>query len=140
MGTRFPHSILSTETIISSQFAGSEPGILALSDDSHFLYAGIDGASRVQRFTLPDLGRDINYSLGNGGFIIGANFAKDLQVAPGAPNTTAVTTQQGTVTIFDDATPRASDAATAEVRSSGAPMPRACSAPGVASTTCLLFP
>ncbi len=100
----------STETIISSQFAGSEPGILALSDDSHFLYAGIDGASRVQRFTLPDFGRDIDYSLGNGGFN-GANLANDLQVAPGAPHTTAVTTQQGTVTIFDDDTPRASDAA-----------------------------
>jgi hypothetical protein len=100
----------STETIISSQFAGSEPGILALSDDSHFLYAGIDGASRVQRFTLPDFGRDINYSLGNGGFINGANFAKDLQVAPGAANTTAVITQGGTITVFDDATPRAATA------------------------------
>jgi hypothetical protein len=96
----------STETIISSQFAGSEPDILALSGDSHFLYAGIDGASRVQRFTLPDLGQDINYSLGNGGFINGANFAKDLQVAPGAPNTTAVITQGGTITVFDDGTPR----------------------------------
>jgi hypothetical protein len=100
----------STETIISSQFAGSEPGVLALSDDSHFLYAGIDGASRVQRFTLPDFGRDINYSLGNGGFINGANFAKDLQVAPGAPNTTAVITQGGTITVFDDATPRVATA------------------------------
>ena len=100
----------STETIISSQFAGSEPGILALSDDSHFLYTGIDGASRVQRFTLPDFGRDINYALGNGGFSTGANFAKDLQVAPGAPNTTAVITQGGTITVFDDATPRAATA------------------------------
>jgi hypothetical protein len=99
-----------TETIISSQFAGSEPGVLALSDDSHFLYAGIDGASRVQRFTLPDFGRDINYSLGNGGFINGANFARDLQVAPGAPNTTAVITQGGTITVFDDATPRTATA------------------------------
>jgi hypothetical protein len=99
-----------SETIVSSQFAGSEPGVLALSDDSHFLYAGIDGASRVQRFTLPDFGRDINYSLGNGGFINGANFAKDLQVAPGAPHTTAVITQGGTITVFDDATPRAATA------------------------------
>jgi hypothetical protein len=99
-----------SETIISSQFAGSEPGVLALSDDSHFLYAGIDGSSRVQRFTLPDFGRDINYSLGNGGFINGANFARDLQVAPGAPNTTAVITQGGTITVFDDATPRTATA------------------------------
>lgn len=100
-----------SESIISSQFAGSEPGILALSDDSHFLYAGLDGASRVQRFTLPDLATDISYPLGNGGFGTGANSARDLQVAPGAPHITAVSTQQGIVTIFDDATPRASDAA-----------------------------
>lgn len=96
----------STGTIVSSQFAGSEPDILALSDDSHFLYAGLDGASKVQRFTLPDFARDISYSLGTGGFNAGTNFAKDLQVAPGAPNTTAVTTQGGTITIFDDATAR----------------------------------
>ena len=100
-----------SETIISSQFAGSEPGILALSDNSQFLYAGLNGAAKVQRFTLPDLGTDISYPLGNGGFGIGPNSAQDLQVAPGAPHTTAVATQQGIVTIFDDATPRASDAA-----------------------------
>jgi hypothetical protein len=29
--------------------AGSKAGVLALSDDSHFLYAGLDGRSRVQR-------------------------------------------------------------------------------------------
>lgn len=100
-----------SETIISSQFAGSEPGVLALSDDSLFLYAGLNGGSKVQRFTLPDLGRDVSYPLGNGGFGSGPNIAQDLQVAPGAPHTTAVATQQGIVTIFDDATPRASDAA-----------------------------
>jgi hypothetical protein len=100
----------STETIISSQFAGSEPGVLALSDDSQFLYAGIDGGSKVQRFTLPDLATDVSYPLDNGGFSVGPNTAQDLQVAPGAPHTTAVTTARGTVTVFDDATPRASTA------------------------------
>jgi sugar lactone lactonase YvrE len=99
-----------SETIISSQFAGSEPGVLALSDDSHFLYAGLNGASKVQRFTLPDLATDVSYPLGNGGFNVGANTAQDLQVAPGAPHTTAVTTAQGTVIVFDDVTPRAGTA------------------------------
>jgi hypothetical protein len=99
-----------SETIISSQFAGSEPGVLALSDDSQFLYAGINGASKVQRFTLPDMATDVSYSLGNGGFSVGANAALDLQVAPGASHTTAVVTTQRGGTIFDDATPRASTA------------------------------
>jgi len=96
-----------SETIISSQFAGSEPGVLALSDDSQFLYAGINGAAKVQRFTLPGLATDVSFSLGNGGFAAGPNIPLDLQVAPGAPHTTAVTTQSGTITVFDDATPRA---------------------------------
>jgi hypothetical protein len=96
-----------SETIISSQFAGSEPGVLALSDDSQFLYAGINGAAKVQRFALPSLGTDVSYSLGSGGFAVGPNIPEDLQVAPGSPHTTAVTTQGGTITVFDDATPRA---------------------------------
>src|SRR5581483_3280213 len=38
--------------VISSEFAGSEPNVLALSDDGQFIYAGIDGASQVKRFAL----------------------------------------------------------------------------------------
>ncbi len=99
-------------TITSSQFAGSEPNVIAISDDSQFLYAGIDGSSSVQRFTLPALSPDISYSLGSSSFY-GPYYAFDLQVAPGAPHTTAVTRgafdvsppDQGGITIFDDGTP-----------------------------------
>ncbi|MCU1241416.1 MAG: hypothetical protein JWO71_2142, partial [Candidatus Acidoferrum typicum] len=99
-------------TITSAQPAGSNPNVLAISDDSQFLYAGVDGAASVQRFTLPGLAPDISYALGSGS--LGPYFALDLQVAPGAPHTTAVTlgnngspAAQGGITIFDDATPRA---------------------------------
>ncbi|MGO9451869.1 MAG: hypothetical protein ACLQDV_12650 [Candidatus Binataceae bacterium] len=99
---------LASGQISSSQFAGSEPDVLAISDDSQFLYAGLDGAASVQRFTLPSLTTDINYSLGR------TYFALDLQVAPGAPHTTAVSLgnmgvspeAEGGITIFDDSTPR----------------------------------
>jgi hypothetical protein len=95
--------------VISSQFAGSEPNVLALSDDSQFLYAGIDGASLVQRFALPDFATDVHYQLGDAFF--GLITALDLQVAPGAPHTSAVLTSginpSGKLTVFDDATPRA---------------------------------
>jgi len=102
-----------TGAITSSVAAGSNPDVLAISDDSHFLYAGIDGSSSVQRFTLPGLGKDINYSLGSNS-IFGPNFALDLQVAPGAPHTTAVSlgnagvspSAEGGITIFDDAVAR----------------------------------
>ena len=60
----------------------------------------------------PGLTPDISYSLGN--YSDGsAYYALDIQVAPGAPHTTAVTrgadvdpAAQGGITIFDDSTPR----------------------------------
>ena len=103
-----------TATISSAQPAGSNPNVLAISDDSQFLYAGIDGSASVQRFTLPSLATDINYALPTDSFGGGPFFALDLQVAPGAPHTTAVTlavsgsspAAQGGITIFDDSTAR----------------------------------
>ncbi len=97
-----------TAKIVGEQFAGSNPDVLGISDDNQFLYAGIHGSSSVQRFTLPLLATDINYSLGTAS--AGPFFALDLQVAPGAPHTTAVTlavssstpSAQGGITIFDD--------------------------------------
>jgi hypothetical protein len=100
-------------TTIGNCQAGNEPDVLAISDDSQFLYVGEDGTGSVQRFTLPGLVPDISYSLGN--YSNGAPYyALDLQVAPGAPHTTAVTKGDadlsdravGGITIFDDSTPR----------------------------------
>jgi hypothetical protein len=96
-----------------SVYAGSEPDVLAISDDSQLLYVGLDGSSTVQRFTLPTLASDISYSLGSNS-IFGPYFAMDLQVAPATPRTTAVTlgafnvspAAVGGLAIFDDATMR----------------------------------
>jgi hypothetical protein len=101
-----------TAKIVGEQFAGSNPDVLGISDDNQFLYAGIHGSSSIQRFTLPSLAADINYSLGTASG--GPFFALDLQVAPGSPHTTAVTlavssstpSAQGGITIFDDGTAR----------------------------------
>src|SRR6185437_2938666 len=105
---------LSTATFSGAQFAGSNPNLLALSDDSQFLYAGIDGTSSVQRFTLSSFGApDILYSVPPISFG-GPATAVDLQVAPGAPHTTAMVPGSANsgpfgqpFSIFDDATPRA---------------------------------
>ncbi len=101
-----------TATMVTCQTAGSEPDVLAISDDSQYLYVGEDGTGTVQRFILPGLVPDITYSLGNYGNGV-PYFALDLQVAPGAPHTTAVTlgapvdpAAQGGIMIFDDSTPR----------------------------------
>lgn len=106
----------STGSIQSTQFAGSEPDALAISDDSQFLYAGLDGSSSVQRFKLPSVVPDINYLLGSGAYPYGPFFAYDLQVAPGLPHTTAVSrggcftcslvSAVGGMEIYDDATSR----------------------------------
>ena len=104
---------LTTAKIVGEQFAGSNPHLLAISSDSQFLYAGIDGAAAVRRFTLPGLGIDVSYALGADSFF-GPYTALDLQAAPGAPHTTAVSLANtgftpsalGGITIFDDATAR----------------------------------
>ncbi len=74
--------------ITSAQSAGTNPNVLAMSDDGQFLYAGISGS--VQRFTLPALTPGISYPLGSD-FLGAPHVALDLQVAPGEPHTTAVT-------------------------------------------------
>ena len=98
-----------SKNVISSQFAGSQPNVLALSGDSQFVYAGIDGGARVNRYALPAFTLDTSYSLGSSGFS-GPLTALDLQVAPGASHTSAVVSSgfnpSGKITIFDDATPR----------------------------------
>lgn len=103
-----------TGSIQSAQFAGSEPDALALSDDSQFLYAGVDGASSVQRFTVPNMLPDIKYSLGAGPYPQGPYYGVDVEVAPGLSHTTAVSRGAfnvspialGGMAIFDDATMR----------------------------------
>lgn len=97
---------------------GNEPDVLAISDDSQFLYAGMDGTGTVQRYILPALTPDVSYSLGNYEPSV-PYFALDLQVAPSAPHTTAVSlgvmnldpAAQGGVAVFDDVTERPAIAA-----------------------------
>jgi hypothetical protein len=102
-----------TSIIFANQYAGAQPNHLALSEDGQFLYASIDGSSSIQRFLLPNLQPDINFGLGDDPNY-GPYYALDVQIAPGAPHTTAVTrgvvpvspVSMGGVEIFDDATPR----------------------------------
>jgi len=96
----------------ASQFAGSEPGTLALSDDGQYLYVGLGGASSVNRFVLPGLAPDVEIPLGRDA-TYGPYYAGDLQVAPGAPRAVAVSLgvrgyswSANAVAVFDDATQR----------------------------------
>jgi hypothetical protein len=99
--------------------ASSNPNRLAMSDDSQFLYVGLDGTSSVQRFTFPGLKKDISISLGANAYSP-TSVASDIQVAPATPHTIAVAlravipntssseTAPGAagLVIFDDTLPR----------------------------------
>ena len=105
-----------------SQNAGGAPDMLALASDGSYLYAGIDGATTgsIQRFTLPNLGMDINIPLGSdivnfgtGTINLGPYHAMDVEAAPGSPHTIAVVRSGPSggssdcgVVIYDDALAR----------------------------------
>jgi hypothetical protein len=104
-------------TITKTAFAGSQPNLLAISDDGQYLYVSLDGSSSVQRFTLPDLTPDISASLGPATFF-GPGTALALDVAPGHPHTwmasvgnvgVSPAAQEG-ITVFDDGVARPSSA------------------------------
>ena len=102
--------------VISSQFAGSEPQVLALSGDSSFIYVGNKASANVQRVALPAMASDVSYSVGGDPFF-GPFFPLDIEVAPGAPHTAAVTiggngfpAARGGLAIFDDSTERPTQA------------------------------
>jgi uncharacterized repeat protein (TIGR01451 family) len=86
-----------TGTIEWSLFVGSEPGRLALSDDGHWLYVALDGATGIQRVDLPNHALDIQFSLGsdasNGTYRVG-----DMEVLPGQPDSVAVSRVSATST------------------------------------------
>ena len=90
------------------------PDRLAISDDGKYLYVGLDGKGTVQRLLLPALTPDISIPLGSDP-TLGITHALDLQVAPGASKTIAVSKgvvqapsiqAQGGIAIYDDAVQR----------------------------------
>jgi hypothetical protein len=102
-----------TTYAITRCIGGSEPNVLAISDDSQFLYVGMDGTNTVQRYILPALTPDIDFSVGTDPYD-GPYFALDIQVAPGASHTIAVSRgiknldpdTEGGIAIYDDGVQR----------------------------------
>ncbi|HEV2399900.1 MAG TPA: IPT/TIG domain-containing protein [Candidatus Sulfotelmatobacter sp.] len=82
-----------TGAITGYYFAGSEPYYLALSNNSSYLYASLNGNGSVQRLILPGFTPDIDISLGDG--YNGPNIAGALQVSPSDPHTFAVSVESG---------------------------------------------
>lgn len=72
-----------------SVFVGSEPGVLALSDDGHSLYVALGGASAVRRFDVATMTAGLQFGLGSDPFF-GPYRALSIAVQPGHPDVVAV--------------------------------------------------
>jgi hypothetical protein len=102
-----------TAKLGASAFAGSEPNLLSVSQNSQYLYVSQNGSSTVQVMTLPNLGSDITINLGASSFF-GPYYAMDLQAAPDSADTVAVVRgtpdyspeEQGGVWIYDNGVAR----------------------------------
>lgn len=98
-----------TGNLGASAFAGSEPNQLAVSANSKYIYVGLNGASTLQRLTLPGLGTDIKIGLGSSQ-TSGPFIALDVQASPTADGTVAVVrgtlnlspSEDGGVVIYDE--------------------------------------
>lgn len=92
---------------------GSEPDKLAISADGAYLYAGLNSAGSIRRYTLPALQPDIDIPLGSSSNF-GPYYAIDIQPEPGSSHSVAVSRgaapisprEIGGVLIYDDAVAR----------------------------------
>ena len=102
-----------TGTIGASLVVGNQPNKVAISDDSQFLYVGLDGESAVRRITLSSFTADLKFPLGPGTnpdpAACGILSAEDIGVLPGNPHSVAVSIHNAncfpsheTVAIYDD--------------------------------------
>jgi hypothetical protein len=98
-----------TGVIGPSLTVGSRPYKLAISDNSQFLYVGLNGEGAIQRILIPAFTLDIKFSLGTDN-IGNTLMAEDIEVVPGSPQSIAVARMSGDfhqgVAIFDNAIQR----------------------------------
>jgi hypothetical protein len=93
--------------------AGSDPNVLALSDDGSILYVGLEGANRIATISVANFTNTGSFGLG-AGLDTGPFFAASIAVQPGSPHTVAVARYahntspplQGGVAIYDSGVQR----------------------------------
>jgi len=102
-----------TGKVRTTRFLGSDPARLSISSNGQSLYVALYGANAIQQLSLPSVKFNTAWNLGGAGSFNGPNYALDLQAAPGAPQTTAVTLAafdispaSVAVVIYDGSTPR----------------------------------
>ena len=98
-------------TLENTIFVGSEPTVLAISDDGQLIYTGFDGSSTIRSFDVTTQTAGLQFGLGADSS--GSFYAEDIEVMPGQSNVIAVSLQNKTVTprhegvaIFEDGVKR----------------------------------
>jgi YVTN family beta-propeller protein len=81
-----------TQSVESTIYVGSEPDALAVSNDSQYLYVGLDGAGAVARMNLGSHAVEAVYSLGNQ-VREGPIRAFQIAVVPDAPHSYVISLQ-----------------------------------------------
>lgn len=96
-----------TGNVVAAQTMPSEPSVLAISDDQQYLYVGMNGVGSVARLKLPGLTPDIQWTVGPSSSNTSLYPISDIEVAPGAPHTIAVTAEVAStggmqLAVYDD--------------------------------------
>jgi hypothetical protein len=107
-----------TGTLGNSVFMGSDPGKLSISEDSHLIYASLDGSGQVRTFDTVSQTLGTAFAVGSDSFF-GTEYVEDLAIAPGNPDILAVSRKyQGVsprhagVAIYDKGVMRSTTTAT----------------------------
>jgi hypothetical protein len=102
--------VINPETLALEKtvFMGSEPTVLAISDNGQYIYAGFTASSTVRRFDVATQEAGLQFTLGTDDSS-GAFYVEDMEVVPGQPTAIAVSRRnQGIspkhegVAIYDD--------------------------------------
>ena len=107
---QYPNSVVgvnpNTGQVVKSQYVSSDPSLVRVSGDGSYLYSASSTESRVTQMQLPGLTSPLSWGLGNGGPVGygGPEYAVDLQVSPGGPQTTAISKAQFYLTLSDGIT------------------------------------
>ncbi|WP_353078979.1 T9SS type A sorting domain-containing protein [Flavobacterium sp.] len=76
-------------TLENTVFIGSEPTVLAISDNGQYIYSGFSGSSTVRRFDVTTQTAGLQFSLGSDSST-GSYYVEDIEVMPSQPTTIAI--------------------------------------------------
>ena len=77
-----------TYVLQNTVYMGSEPSVMAISDDGQYIYTGFGGAATIRKFIVSSQTASTQFPLGSSS--TGSYYVEDIEVFPGQPNSIAV--------------------------------------------------